>query len=144
MTIAMCLLADRRMRRIHIKRALSECGVGHFDEDRDGLFGEFLHSRLYFSHNDTGRIVGDQRLLSGEFRRTRHVQMVFHYAPARIERGSADLRSFLAALKRHCAGAYIVFSSDGQNLNPLSNQENDRACESDRRESDLRDRAVRQ
>jgi hypothetical protein len=108
MTIALCLLADRRMLRVHIKRALSECGVRHIAEDRDGLFGEFSPSRLYFCHNDTGRTAGDRPSCPQKKRQYPHVQMVFHYAPAQLERGGTDLCLFLDALARHCENSYLL------------------------------------
>jgi hypothetical protein len=103
MTIAMRLIADCSMVRTQIRQALTDCGVRHIAEDREGLFGEFTRSRLYFSHNDTGRASRPApRLLDGPPK----VHMVFHFAPGKLVQGGCDVHRFMRALEARSASDY--------------------------------------
>jgi hypothetical protein len=93
------------MVRAQIKHALADCGVRHVAEDREGLFGEFARSRLYFSHNDTGRAAtGCGSLWAGQPR----VHMVFHFEPGRLALSSGDFSRFIHALDARSDSTYLL------------------------------------
>lgn len=107
MNIAMCLIADERVLRTHIKHALASCGVGHLAEDRQGLFGEFVHSQLYFSHNDIDPPQCPQwRSIDLPWQAAMH--MVFHYPVHREAMAHADLCQFMQALSTCSEGLYVM------------------------------------